>query len=216
MKRFLILTSGPFVLIALLAGLTGCSSETPTPAVKKEDAKVPAAPPAPITGQSAVFSMYQAARQWSGDVSLLRVENIPLSDVKSEDGKDGAWRAVFVSLRLNQKRTYTFSVVDEGGTLLKGVRSEPEQPFASGPLVRPFAIQDLKVDSPAALAEAKKQKEVEAFLQKNPDTPVQFVAEWPSRTPGPSWLVIWGQSVGTSKFSVYVDAGSGKYLKKAQ
>jgi hypothetical protein len=204
-----------FVLCLSLAGLTGCSSEPAAPAAKKEEKK-PEPPAGPVTGQSAVFSMYQVARAWSGDVVLLRVENIPITEVKAEDGKYGAWRAVFVSPGRNQKRSFTYSVVDADGGLFKGVRPGAEQPYASSNLMRTFPILDFKIDSLAALEAAKKVPETEGYIKKNPEVPVQYIAEWPSQLPAPAWRVLWGQSVGTSNYSVYIDAITGKFLKKAR
>jgi hypothetical protein len=214
MKTFLI-PPVSLVLCVAVAGLAGCSSEAPAPAAKKEEKK-PEPPAAPVSGQSAVFAMYQVARAWSGDVALFHVEDIPISEVKPEDGKYGAWRAFFVSPSKNQKRSYTFSVVDAEGGLFKGVRPGAEVAYTSSNLIKPFGIQDFKVDSTAALEAARKVPETEGYIKKNPDLPVHYIAEWPSSLPAPAWRVLWGQSVGTSNYSVYIDATSGKFLKKAR
>lgn len=214
MKPFLI-PAVSVVLCVALTGLVSCSSEAPAPAGKKEEKK--AEPPAaPVTGQSAVFSMYQVARAWSGDVVLLRVENIPITEVKPDDGKYGAWRAIFVSPGKSQKRSFTYSVVDAEGGLFKGVRPGAAQPYTSSNLMQTFSIVDFKTDSPAALEAAKRVPETAGYIKKNPELPVQYIAEWPSQLPSPAWRVVWGQSVGTSNYSVYIDAISGKFLKKAR
>jgi hypothetical protein len=215
MKRVTSYSSTSIVLGLLLTGLGGCSSEAPTPAAKKEEPKAPPAA-APVTGQSGLFSMYQTARQWSGDIMILKVEDIPMTEVKPEAGKYGAWRAIFYSPAKNRQRTYTFSVVDAEGGLIQGARAGAEEAYVKNPLVQPFPIQSIKADTPAALEEAKKQKDTAAFEAKHPDMPIQYILEWTKQTPVPAWRVLWGTSVGTSGYSVYIDATTGKYLKEAR
>ena len=43
--------------------------------------------------------------------------------------------------------------------------------------------------------------------------PVTFLLEFTKRFPNPAWRVIWGESVGTSDFSIFVDATTGEYLE---
>ena len=63
--------------IAFLAILTACS-DTPTATVaKKEPEKVE-----PVTGQSAIFKMYQMARSWAPDAQVMKMQNMRLSEVK--------------------------------------------------------------------------------------------------------------------------------------
>ena len=72
----------------------------------------------------------------------------------------------------------------------------------------------VKTDTPEALENALKQKDVAAFAAKHPELPVQFILEWSMVTPRPAWRVYWGGTVSTSEASVYIDAGDGKFLKK--
>src|SRR5450755_2127597 len=94
-----------FPAIALLAILTACS-DTPAPtAAKKEPEK-----PESVTGQTAVFKMYQMARSWAPDSQVMTMQSMHLSEVK--DGAPGsapAWQAEFVSAAKSQSRSYTFS-----------------------------------------------------------------------------------------------------------
>jgi hypothetical protein len=75
----------------------------------------------------------------------------------------------------------------------------------------PFLISDVKIDTDAALATAKGKED--AYEKKNPGKPVLFLLEKSSRFAHPAWRVIWGESVGTSGFSVYVDATTGAFLE---
>jgi hypothetical protein len=209
MNRVFLCLSGA-TLIALITA--GCASG-PAPA---EPAKQAAPKPAakPVSGQSALFSMYQVARTWSGDATLLRVENLPVDDIKPEPGKCGAWRAIFASLSKGQKRDYSYAVADISQSLTKGVRAGSESAYVANPQQRPFAIAFVKVDTPAALEDALRDKDIKAFAEKNPELPVQYVLEWGSQTGSPAWRVIWGNTISTSAASAFIDAESGKLLKK--
>src|SRR5947209_5082096 len=69
-------------LIAAAAIFAACS-EAPTKVVEK----APEAPPEPVTGSTAFFRMYTAARGWAGDLQPLRMTSIHLPDVKKIPGK---------------------------------------------------------------------------------------------------------------------------------
>lgn len=199
--------------IAALAALsfTGCSS-APTEAPKKVETKKE--PPKPVTGQTAIFAMYQVARSWAPDVKILKVEPIEMEDVASEPGKAGAWRATFVSLAKRQRRDYTYAVADMSQSITKGVRAGTEGLYAANPQQFPFFVQDLKVDSDKAIEGAKTNKEIKAYADANPASPIVCMLEWTSTTPRPAWRVIWGRSVSTAAASAFVDAGDGKFIKK--
>lgn len=204
-------TLSSFILTAALVTLAGCSSST---APKKEAAAKK--PIEPVTGQSGIFQMYQVARTWAKDAMLLKVDNLDIPEAKSQPGKYGAWRGVFVSLEKNQKRDYMFSVADSEGGIIKGARAGAESLYVRNPQVRPIAIQDVKVDTPAALEEALKNKDVKEFADKNPNEPVQFILEWTGQTPAPCWRVFWGPTVSTAKANVYIDCKTGKFVKKTR
>ncbi len=193
-----------FAILALMLG--GCSSMSTSPAPKKESK-----PAVPIGGQSAVFYMYQAARQWKGDAQILSVENVNLDAVAPADGKYGAWRATFVSLTAKSQKLFTYGVVEEGA-IRKGTYAGSEAPYAQKAATRVIPIQKVKVDTPAALEIAKKQ--LKDVIAKNPDAPVQIIMEWTYQTMNPSWRVIIGPSLSQSLGSVYIDADTGKFVKK--
>jgi hypothetical protein len=183
----------------------GCSEST-QPAEKKA-----VAPPEPIKGRPALYSMYNMARAWAPDVQVLQLHSIDLPDVKRERGKAAAWEATFVSQQLGHKRSYTYSVVEAEGNLHKGVFAGLEEGWSGARAATPFLIAALKTDSDevyqTALAKAAD------YEKKNPDKPIAFLLEKTEQFPDPAWRVIWGESVGTSNFSVFVDASTGKYLQ---
>jgi len=187
--------------------LSACFSE-PTKPAEKEKPK----PVVPVTGRYAFYQTYTAARAWATDLQGLRVTSLPLTEVKGEGGKSGAWQVIFVSERLARAKTYTYSVVESPGNLHEGVFAASEDSY-SGPRgqAKPFQIQAFKTDSDAAYETALKKGA--EYAKKHPDMPVTFLLEFTKRFPNPAWRVIWGESVGTSNFSIFVDASTGEYLE---
>jgi hypothetical protein len=196
---------------ALLVFLSACSdNSTPAKTEAKKEAVLE-----PVTGQSAVFKMYQVARSWGGtDCQLLKANTVPLSEVPNPPrGKAGAWQATFVSPSQSKARSYTYSIVEAPGNLHKGVFAGPEEGW-SGPrgVSSPFVMAALKIDTDAAYQTALAQ--AGDYDKKNPDKPITFVLEKITKFPDPVWRVVWGESVGTSNFSVYVDASTGDFKEK--
>ena len=203
------MTKLPFLSgCALLIVLSGCS-ETPPPQTRKKAEEKPAVP---VTGRWAIQQVYPAARTWAPDIQMLRVDSINLPNVKAERGKAAAWRMTFVSQRLSKAKSWTYSVVESEGNLHKGPFAGIEETW-SGPrgVNRPFNIQAIKVDSDEAYKTALTK--AAAYEKKNPGKGITFLMESTTRAPDPFWRVIWGESVGTSNFSVLVDASTGRYLE---
>jgi hypothetical protein len=186
--------------------MAGCGPQATKPAAKKAEA-----PPEPVTGQSALYKMYQVARSWAPDLEVLKMTSMQLSDVKAEPGKAPAWEATFVSAAKGKSRSFTFCVVEGEGNLHKGVFAGQEESW-SGPrgATKPLSIQAVKTDTDAAYKTALEHKGAE-YDKKNPGKPITFMLEKNNRYPDPSWRVIWGESVGTSNFSVYVDCSTGAF-----
>jgi hypothetical protein len=206
MKRHHLLLLAATVCVALF---TGCSSEAPQPVAKKE-----VKPPAPVGGQFAAFEMYKVARSWAPDAMVLHVENADIPEVKAEPGKFGAWKATFASPAGHSKRDYVYSVVESSVGVHKGVFPGSEGSYVASPATRIFAVNEVKIDTVAALEEAQKQKDIAAYAEKHPELPVQFVLDWSVQTVRPAWRVYWGATLSTSSASVFVDSGTGDFLKK--
>lgn len=196
--------------LPVLAFLTGCSEEPKKPAeAAKEEA---AAPVEPVSAQSAVHQKFMKARSWAPDVKPLRVSAMHLKEVKSEGGKAGAWEATFISEARGRARRYTYSVVSvPSSNIDKGVFGGPEDSWSPGGQNSPFIIQALKTDSTAAYDVAVKKSE--AYMKKNPDMPIQILLEKTKRFPNPAYRIIWGDSIATSNYSIFVDASTGEYLQ---
>ncbi len=203
MKRHALIVGIPVLLLALSA----C-----TPSPKPVAEKPPEPPPEAVTGQYAFFQMYGAARAWAPDVQALQLTNVRIPELADDGGKCAAWRATFVSASRRSAKVFTYSVVESAGNLHKGIFAGPEEHY-TGPRGQssPFLAIALKVDSDAAY-ETAKGKSAE-YIKKYPDRPVTFLLELTKRFPNPAWRVIWGDSVSTSDYSVFVDAATGKYLQ---
>jgi hypothetical protein len=186
--------------------LSSCSQQPSVPPEKKVEAK-----PEPVTGQSALFKMYQVARAWAPDCQVLKLSSMRIADVPDQPGKAGVWEGTFVSSSHSEARTYNWSAVESvESNLHKGVFQTNSQPYSARGSSKPFLIAAVKSDTDAAL-ETAKAKALD-YEKKNPGKPILFLLEQTNKFPDPAWRVVWGESVGTSNFSVYVDAMTGGYL----
>jgi len=192
------------VTVSSLLLIPGCS-EAPQPAQKKE-----VAPPEPVKGRTALYQMFNAARGWSSDIQVLSLKSIDLPEVKRDRGKAAAWQAYFVSPGSGRARSYTYSVIESVGNLHKGVFAGQEESGTHG-AGAPFLIAAVKTDSDEVYQTALKK--ATEYEKKNPDKPISFQLDKTDRFPNPAWRVIWGESVGTSNFSIFVDASTGIYLQ---
>lgn len=197
---------------ALFAILSACS-DTPAPVAKKEPEKLE-----PATGQSALYRMYQMARSWGGlDTQVLKMQSMRIPEVKdTPPGTAGAWQATLVSPAKGQSRDYTFSIVESEGNLHKGAFAGPESGWSgSRGIESPFPMAAVKVDSDTAYKKAMETPASKAadYDKKNPGKPITVLLEKTNKHPDPVWRIIWGESAGTSNFSVLIDASTGDYLE---
>ena len=194
----------PFLLALALAG---CQSATEPPKPAQ-----PAKPPQPVTGRFALYQMYAAARGWTAEITPLRLNSIHLDPVPPEPGKAAAWQVTFIAPQLGKARSYTYSVIEAEGNLHKGVFAGLEEHW-SGPRgnISPFLLAAVRTDSDAAYKTALKKGA--EYAAKHPKMTVNYLLEKTPRFGNPTWRVIWGESVGTSNFSIFVDASTGEYLQ---
>ena len=206
MRKLSLILSG-----ALFLMLAACS-ETPTTPAKKEAEKVE-----PISGITALYRMYGMARTWSSDAQVLQLANLHISEFTQEvPGKGAAWQAIFVSASKSRSRSYTYSIVESQGNLHKGAFAGPEESFSgSRGVATPFLIAAVKKDSDEAYQTAMAEPKSKAadYDKKSPGKLITILLEKTSKFPDPAWRVVWGESVGTSGFSVFVDASTGAYLE---
>jgi hypothetical protein len=199
--------SSIFLLAALF--VSACS-EAPT----ESKAKAPSKPPEPISGRQAFQYTYPSARIWALDAEPFTVRSVNLEQVKSADGKAGAWEIVYVSMQLGRARTYSWSAIEVGESLHKGVFPGQEETWR-GPVgqQKPFPAQALKIDTSDAVKTAT--MEAAKFLNKPGVKPeVTFLLESTPRFPNPVWRVLWGPSVSAAQYSVTVDATTGEAVAR--
>lgn len=197
-----------FPICSALLLLAACDT-TPQKSEKKEEKLEPA------TGQSALFKMYQVARSWAPDAQPLKMNSIPMTEVPNvPPGTAAAWEATFTSANQSQARRYTYSIVESAGNLHKGVFAGNPEGW-SGPrgTNTPFPMLAVKIDTDAAYKTALANGGAD-YDKKNPGKPISFLLEKVEKHPDPVWRVIWGESVGTSNFSIYVDASTGDFKEK--
>ena len=196
-----------FLTIPLLAAaLIGCS-DTPTTETKPQVK----APPEPVSGLSALAKMFQVARAWSGDVQVLKMNSILLSEVKQVPGKAAAWEATFASPSKGAQKSWTFSIIEAAGNLHEGVFGAGEAPWTADAATPSFLISAAKKDTDEAYKTALAAAADHA--KKNEGKPISFLLETSKRFPNAVWRVVWGESLGTSGLSVLVDATTGEYLE---
>jgi hypothetical protein len=195
----------PAPLLTLLF-LAACS-EPP----KSAEQKAPPKPPEALTGRQAFQRTYPQARTWAMDAQPLEIRSVNLAQVKAEKGKAGAWQVTFVSPSLAKEKMYTYSAVEGDGNLHEGVFAGPEESYSGRGDSSPILLAAIKVDSDEAYRTAA-EKSAE-YIEKNPNKPVMYLMALTRRFPDPTWRVIWGDSVGTSDYSAFVDATTGKLLQ---
>lgn len=202
MKFWLVIVAALFV--------SACSSEPPV----ETKAKAPEKPAEPLTGRQAFQYTYPPARIWANDCQPLTVRSINLDQVKSGDGKAGAWEIVYVSDQLSRARPYTWSAVEIEGQVHKGVFPGMDESWR-GPTgqQKPFPAQAVKIDTPEALKTAiAKSPDYLGKPGKKPQ--VNFLLEWTPRFPNPVWRVLWGATIGTAEYSAIIDANTGALVGK--
>jgi hypothetical protein len=208
-KKILIAATAVVAVVAM----TACS-EAPTPTeIKKAGVEIkqePAKPPEPVAAQTAFYEMYKPARAWAPDLLVLSLLGNEVPSMKSVDGKFPMWTAVFVSPSRREARTFTYSVVDDGITVHKGVDAGGAQAWTGAtPKSTPFQTTGFVVDSDAAykIAYAK----AEAWVKKHPGKRAAFSLGSATRFPAPVWFIVWGDT--KSGYAVYVNATLGTVIK---
>ncbi len=204
----MILLTRARLVVPLVLLLSACSEAPKT----VEKSKAPEKVPEPLTGRQAFQQMYPSARGWAQDALPLELRSINRGVVKAEKGKRGAGQAIFVSLIKGKSRAYTYSAVEAEGNLHEGVYAGIEQDYSGRGSSAPFPIAALKIDSDQAYDTAAEKSQ--DYIKKNPNKTVSFLLEQNKRFPDVSWRVIWGESVSSSDYSVFIDATTGTLLER--
>lgn len=203
-------TSG-FTFVLLLAVLTGCSSEKPSPTAENNAA--PAAAKSATEGQrqsgrEALQKMYAAARNWSIDSQPVSLASSPRKGDAS--GQAVVWQASFASPGKRAIRNFMWSgeTGESSGVSLGNI----EDYVASNVSTRPFDMNFLKIDSTQAFETAQKHGGA-ALLKKTPDMLTRYSLRSDPRTNSLSWSVQYAPAGATSKLDVIVNASTAQFVR---
>jgi hypothetical protein len=197
------------VLLAILALLVACDSNTP----KTPEAKPEPKGPELLTARAAFQKVFIAARNYAADVKPFRIESTPTSDGNGQDGKSAIWRASFASPSQRGVKPFIWSGSNAPDAPARGVSPGNEDLYNPGNAsTQIFDVAFLKVDSDQAFAVAQKHGG-DKILEKDPSTPVIYVCDWNHNTNELVWHVIYGSTRDSAKLTVAVNASTGEFIR---
>jgi hypothetical protein len=213
MSRRVVAGSPLTVLAALLlalALLAGCNSEPAKPA---ESAKPQPKAPELVTGRTAFYKAYIAARGWAADAKPFRIASMATDEGNGQDGKWAIWRIEFASPSQRATKPYFWSGSNATDAPSRGVSPGTEDNYnPSNASTQIFDAAFLKIDSDEAFATAQKHGG-DKLLEKDPKTPVNYVCDWNHNTNQLIWHVIYGANRETAKLTVAVNASTGEFIR---
>jgi len=179
---------------AILAScaLLGSCSEAPKTAAASSDAPKEAAPVlAPVSGKTAYWEMYAAARKWSTDAETLEVQSKSIPGIANESGKAGMWTATFASPSKSEERVFTYAIETKKPDIYKGVTIGEGEPW-NGPSrnMLPFQMSEVAVDSDGAYKAA--ETDAAAWLKQHPGETPSFTLRSVAKYNVPTWAVLFG------------------------
>jgi hypothetical protein len=196
------------VVIALLAALTACTSETPKPAEKPQPK-----PAEYLTGRSGFYKVYPAARAWARDAQPFRLESEPRPETKGQDGKSGIWHTGFASPVGRGVKTFTWSGLDSPDAPARGISATIEDNYnPNNSSTAVFDANFFKIDSDKVLETAQKHGG-DKLLQKTPDMMVIYLLDWSRPESKLIWHVMYGGGRNDAKLKVDIDATTGEFLR---
>jgi hypothetical protein len=197
-------------LLVILALLAGCNSSTPNTPPAKPEIK----PPELLTGRSAFYKTFIAARNYAADVKPFRIESTPSSESNGQDGKSAIWRSSYASATQHGVKPFFWSGSNAPDAPPRGVSPGNEDVYnPSNASTQVFDAAFLKVDTDQAFTEAQKHGG-DKILEKDPSTPVIYICEWNHNTNQLVWHVIYGTSRETAKLAIAIDASSGAFIRE--
>jgi hypothetical protein len=196
-------------LLAILALLAACSSNTANTPPAKPEIK----PPELLTGRAAFYKTFIAARNYAADVKPFRIESTPSNESNGQDGKSAIWRSSYASAAQHGVKPFFWSGSNAPDAPPRGVSPGNEDVYNPGNAsTQVFDAAFLKVDTDQAFTEAQKHGG-DKILEKDPATPVLYICEWNRNTNQLLWHVIYGTSRETAKLAVAIDASSGAFVR---
>lgn len=196
-------------LLAILALLTACSSDTAKPPEAKPEPK----PAELLTGRAAFQKVFIAARNYAVDVKPFRIESTPSTDGNGRDGKSAIWRASFASAMQHGVKPFIWSGSNSPDAPSRGVSPGNEDTYnPSNASTQIFDVAFLKIDSDQAFAETQKHGG-DKVLEKDPSIPVIYICDWNHNTNELVWHVIYGESRDAAKLTVAINASTGAFMR---
>jgi hypothetical protein len=196
-------------LVVMLALLVSCDSSKTNSAPAKPEVK----PPELLTGRSAFYKTFIAARNYAADVKPFRIESTPSSESNGQDGKSTIWRASYASATQHGVKPFFWSGSNLPDAPSRGVSPGNEDVYnPSNASTQVFDPAFLKVDTDQAFTEAQKHGG-DKELEKDPTTPVIYICDWNHNTNELVWHVIYGASRETAKLTVAINATSGAFIR---
>jgi hypothetical protein len=201
----------PAVLSTVLATalLSACNSTPPKPAETKPEIKTPET----LSGRSAFYKVFIAARNYAGDVKPFRIQSTPSSEDNGQDGKAAIWTSSFASVTMKGVKPFTWSGSNAPDAPARGVSPGNEDTYNPGNAsTQVFDPAFLKIDSDQAFEVAQKHGG-DKILQKDSSTPVIYVCDWNHNTNELIWHVIYGTDMNAAKLNVSVNATTGEFIR---
>jgi hypothetical protein len=213
MKRLMGRTRVPaaivIAILASLALLAGCNSSPAPAAPAKPEVKAPEL----LTGRSAFYKVFIAARGYAGDAKPFRIESTPSSESDGHDGKSTVWHSSFASATQHGAKPFFWSGSNLPDAPPRGVSPGNEDVYNPGNAsTQVFDVAFLKIDTDQAMTEAQKHGG-DKVLAKDPATPVIYVCDWNHNTNELTWHVIYGPSRDAAKLTVAVNASTGEFIR---
>lgn len=196
---------------ALLAILTGCSSDQPANSSNPAAEKKTEAPDY-ITGRSAFQKLYLSARGFAADAQPFRLQSQFVADAPTSQGKAGVWRGYFASPSKREAKAFVWSGVSGTDMPDRGVSHGTEDTWSpSNTTARVWPdIQYLKIESDKAYEVAEKHGG-DKLTKKDPKQPVIFILDWDGQKL--LWHVVYGTSPNDAKLRIAVDASTGDFVR---
>lgn len=196
-------------VITITVAMLGCTSSSNQSAQTEKPQPKPAEF---VTGRSAFYKLYVAARGWARDAQPYRLQSVITADSKGHDGKAAVWRANFASPSQGSVKPYIWSGTDVSDAPSRGISPGTEDTYSpTNSSTHVFDIAFLKTDSDQAFDVAQKHGG-DKILAKTPDTAVFYIADWNPSTNQLVWHVIYGTSREDAKLNVAVNASTGEFL----
>ena len=201
--------SAMLLLLVLVALISACNSNPPKPAETKAEPKAAEL----LTGRSAFYKVFIAARNYAADVKPFRIQSTPSPEDNGQDGKSAIWTTSFASVTQHGVKPFTWSGSNAPDAPSRGVSPGNEDVYnPSNASTQVFDPAFLKIDSDQAFAVAQKHGG-DKILENDPATPVIYICDWNHNTNQLIWHVIYGADRENAKLAVIVNASIGDFVR---